>query len=78
MCAKSFSTEFGKPCLWIEDLYIKEAYRGQSRGVRFLEYLRERYPNHLHRLEVETENKQAVRAYEKSGFTILPYMEMYR
>ena len=23
MVAKSFSTEFGKPCIWIEDLYLK-------------------------------------------------------
>ena len=23
MVAKSFSTEFGKPCMWIEDLYLK-------------------------------------------------------
>ena len=29
MLAKSFSTEFGKPCIWIEDLYIRVAYRGQ-------------------------------------------------
>ena len=28
MIAKSFSTEFGKPCIWIEDLYMKEKYRG--------------------------------------------------
>ena len=26
MIAKSFSTEFGKPCIWIEDLYIKEEF----------------------------------------------------
>ena len=24
MIAKSFSTEFGRPCMWIEDIYIKE------------------------------------------------------
>ena len=23
MVAKSFSTEFGKPCMWIEDIYLK-------------------------------------------------------
>ena len=27
MIAKSFSTEFGLPCIWLEDLYIKEKYR---------------------------------------------------
>ena len=28
MLAKSFSTEFGKPCIWIEDIYVKDEYRG--------------------------------------------------
>ena len=32
MVAKSFSTEFGKPCIWIEDLYIRDAFRGQGLG----------------------------------------------
>ena len=27
MIAKSFSTEFGKPCIWIEDLYLKPEHR---------------------------------------------------
>lgn len=38
MIAKSFSTEFGKPCMWIEDLYIREAYRGTGLGSKFLDY----------------------------------------
>ena len=40
MLAKSFSTEFGKPCVWIEDLYIKSAFRGQGLGGRFLQFAR--------------------------------------
>lgn len=36
MLAKSFSTEFGKPCIWIEDLYIKGTYRNQGIGSSFL------------------------------------------
>ena len=78
MVAKSFSTEFGKPCIWIEDLYMKDAYRGRGIGSRFLEYIGEKYPDALLRLEVEAENQRAVRVYEKSGFTVLPYMEMKR
>ncbi len=76
MVAKSFSTEFGKPCMWIEDLYIKEAYRGLGIGSCFLKYLEEKYPEALFRLEVEEENERAVSVYKKSGFTVLPYMEM--
>ena len=76
MLAKSFSTEFGKPCLWIEDLYIKEAYRGMGIGSMALKFVEEKYPNALLRLEVEDENERAVKTYKKCGFEVLPYMEM--
>lgn len=76
MVAKSFSTEFGKQCIWIEDLYIKEEYRGLGLGSRFMEYITNEYPNVIFRLEVEEENERAVNVYKKSGFTVLPYMEM--
>lgn len=76
MVAKSYSTEFGKPCLWIEDLYVSEAFRGQGIGSAFLTYIAEKYPDCLLRLEVEEENEKAIRAYVKNGFSVLPYMEM--
>ena len=76
MIAKSFSTEFGKPCIWIEDLYIKEAYRGTGIGSRFLQYVTEQFPDCILRLEVEEENEKAIAVYRKSGFSQLPYMEM--
>ena len=76
MIAKSYSTEFGKPCIWIEDLYIKNQYRGLGIGSRFLRYVEEKYPNHVFRLEVEAENEGAVNVYQKCGFRVLPYMEM--
>ena len=76
MVAKSFSTEFGKPCIWIEDLYIKGEYRGLGLGSRFLDYIAKKYQNAILRLEVEKENERAVRVYEKNGFEVLPYMEM--
>ena len=76
MLAKSFSTEFGKPCVWVEDLYVKDAYRGQGIGSQFLAYVSEKYPDAIVRLEVEAENERAISVYEKAGFSILPYMEM--
>lgn len=78
MVAKSFSTEFGKPCIWIEDLYIKEEYRGFGMGERFMQFITEKYTDCIFRLEVEEENERAVKLYEKCGFTVLPYMEMKR
>lgn len=76
MIAKSFSTEFGKACYWIEDLYIKPAYRGFGIGTEFFSYIEKLYPDVIFRLEVEKENERAVHVYEKCGFTTLPYTEM--
>ncbi len=76
MIAKSFSTEFGKPCIWIEDLYTREPFCGKGLGSRFLQFIAERYPDALLRLEVEKENERAVHVYQKHGFDFLPYLEM--
>lgn len=76
MVAKSFSTEFGKPCMWIEDLYLKEGSRGAGMGKAFFDFLAQKYTDCIFRLEVEEENERAIRLYQKSGFTVLPYMEM--
>lgn len=76
MVAKSFSTEFGKPCMWIEDLYMKPAYRGLGIGSLFFHYLEEKYKDVIFRLEVEKENTKAIGMYEKNGYAFLPYAEM--
>ena len=76
MLAKSFSTEFGKPCVWIEDLYLLEEYRGVGVGGGFFKYIEKLYPKSIFRLEVEKENERAVHVYEKAGYDTLPYMEM--
>ena len=76
MLAKSFSTEFGKECIWIEDIYLKPEARGRGIGKKFFEFLDKTYPNHLKRLEVEEENETAYNLYKKCGFDVLPYVEM--
>ena len=78
MVAKSFSTEFGKSCMWIEDLYLKEEARGLGLGSKFLHFVAEKYPEAILRLEVEEENERAIKTYRKCGFEVLPYMEMKR
>lgn len=76
MIAKSFSTEFGKPCMWIEDIYLKESYRDRGMGSDFLSFVSKKYPEAILRLEVEQENERAVYVYKKNGFEVMPYMEM--
>ncbi|MBQ7341292.1 MAG: GNAT family N-acetyltransferase [Oscillospiraceae bacterium] len=76
MVAKSYSTEFGKPCIWIEDLYLKEPYRGKGLGSQVLQFIFDQFPGSIFRLEVEEENAHAIAAYRKNGFEVLPYLEM--
>jgi len=76
MLAKSYSTEFGKACIWIEDLYIEPEYRGKGIGTEFFAFIEKKYPDAVLRLEVEEENQNAIRVYQKCGFEILPYLEM--
>ena len=78
MTAHSFSTEFGKPCVWIEDIYIKPEYRGMGIGTEFFSLLFERHPNSLFRLEAEHENASALELYRRLGFDTLPYIELKR
>lgn len=76
MIAKSFSTEFGLKCIWIEDLYFKPEYRGLGLGGQFFTYIEEKYPNTLMRLEAEEENERAIHVYKKCGYEVLPYLEL--
>lgn len=76
MVAKSFSTEFGKPCMWLEDIYVAPEFRDRGIGSAFMSYIQKKYPDAIFRLEVEPENERAVHVYEKCGFVVIPYMEM--
>ena len=76
MLALSFSTEYGKPCVWIEDLFIESEHRGKGIGSNFFEFIEKKYPDAIFRLEVEAENTCAVHVYKKCGFGFMPYLEM--
>lgn len=78
MVAKSYSTEFGGECIWIEDLYMKPEYRGKGIGTKFFQYLEEVYKDKVvrFRLEVEKNNQSAIAAYKKNGYQELAYVQM--
>lgn len=78
MLAKSYSTEYGGLCIWIEDLYIKPEYRGSGIGTQFFSYLEEAYRGKAVRLrlEVEPSNGRAIEVYKKCGYQQLPYIQM--
>lgn len=76
MIAKSFSTEFGGECIWIEDIYLEENFRGRGIGTSFIKFVKENYPEKIFRLEAEHENLKAVQTYKNFGFKELPYLEL--
>ena len=76
MIAKSFSTEFGKKCIWFEDLFLKPEFRGNGIIPKFIKYVENIYQDCIFRLEAEEENGHAVHVYEKCGFSRLPYIQL--
>lgn len=77
MIARSFSTEFGKHCVWVEDIYLLPAFRGRGIVTRVLDFIRAEHSGCVLRLETEKENVRAVEAYKQYGFSDLPYGEMF-
>lgn len=78
MLSKSYSTEFGGACIWVEDLYIKPEHRGKGIAAKFFTHIEQKYKGKAvrMRLEVEKSNVNAIKAYKKSGYSELPYIEM--
>ena len=78
MIAHSFSTEYGKECIWFEDLYLKPEFRGFGIIPKFFNFIETEYKNTIFRLEVEKENLHALHVYKKHKFKDLPYHEMVK
>ena len=79
MVTRSYSTERGGICVWIEDIYIKPEYRGRGIGSAFLRFVEETNPGAVRlRLEAEPENERAMAVYEKAGFSVLGYTQLVK
>lgn len=80
MIAKSYSTEMGGRCVWIEDIYIKPQFRGQGLGTGFLRFVEDRYRNWAVRLrlEAEEENEKAMSVYRSAGYETLGYVQLVK
>lgn len=76
--AHSFSSEIGAPIIMVEELFLKEEFRGHSIGRRVLELLRQEYTGKIGALKLECtpENTGAMHLYRALGFEPLPYTAM--
>ena len=72
--------EAGGVMVWVEDLYIRPAYRGQGLGSRFLAWLEEQLRGDavMLTMETETENERAQELYYRLGYENLNYLQMIK
>jgi ribosomal protein S18 acetylase RimI-like enzyme len=81
ICFQHFSTYLGKYYIHIEDIYIKNDYRGKGYGQQFINYivnLAQKRGQTRVEWSVLRDNKQAIKFYEKLGATALHERLIYR
>ena len=72
-----YSAEVGGRCVFIEEIFLKEEFRGMGLGKEIMNWMETEYPEvRRFRLEVTQVNQQAIRLYEKSGYKYLRYDQM--
>ena len=79
-CAISFthSTEAGGMVALIEEIYLRQEFRGNGLGLRFFEFIKQTYSQKVKRfrLEVAPNNAAAIKFYHQLDFKDLPYKQM--
>jgi len=72
-----YSAEVGGRCVFIEEIFLKEKFRGRGLGKEIMAWMEGEYPEvRRFRLEVTQVNKSAIRLYEGSGYKYLRYDQM--
>ena len=71
-----YSCEIGGDVVMVEELFIKEEFRGCGLGQQFFDWLYGQYPDiRRFRLDITFENR-AARLYERNGFRYPDYRSM--
>jgi len=78
LIAQSYSTEYGRYVIWVEEVHVTEKARESEIIDSFLSYLEEHYSRHIHRLDVAAQNEFAMRFYMRRGFKLIPNVGMIR
>lgn len=73
----TFSTFLGRSGIWVEDLYVRQAHRGNGYGRALLEHLRTRTDGRIE-WEVLDWNERAIAVYERLGARPVPGWTRYR
>ena len=72
-----YSAEVGGRCIFIEEIFIQERFRGRGLGGSILTWLEKEYPDaRRFRLEVTQVNQGAARLYQRTGYQYLRYDQM--
>lgn len=72
-----YSAEVGGRCVFIEEIFLKEEFRGKGLGREIMAWMEGEYPEaRRFRLEVTQVNQSAIRLYEGSGYKYLRYDQM--
>lgn len=67
----SWSNEYGGEVVHIDELYVKQGWRGRGVGARFIDYVLEEYKGAaLFEVEVTPSNERALRFYAGKGFKV--------
>ncbi len=72
--AYTHSQEAGGKVVWIEEIYIKEEFRGHGLGSHFIDFVLDEIPAKRYRLETEPENEKAAALYRRKGFEHFEYV----
>ena len=72
--AYTYSQEAGGKVVWLEEIYVKEAFRGKGAGSRFIDFVLNNIPAKRYRLETEPENEKAAALYRRLGFEFFEYV----
>ncbi len=76
--AFTFSCEAGGMVVLVEDVYIRDEFKGKGCGTAIFEFIHCQYDDKAkrYRLEVAENNLSAIKLYERLGFEPLPYKQM--
>ena len=74
LIARFFSQEAGGEVAWLDEIYIRDEFRGKGAGTAIINKVFEDFKDAAaFRLEIEPENEGAERLYKRLGFQKLDY-----